>query len=118
MLIWFKKVSSVNKLPISNGESFLESIFDLKLNLQNIAYTKPLNLMCPVLYFPLRKCSDDIQNVKKKFEGVWAELRPKLPSDNPGQNIWKKVEKCSKTGQDKKSLISTFMCLLNVIAKV
>ena len=38
MLIWFKKVSFIRKLPISNGESFLESIF------QNTAYTKPLNL--------------------------------------------------------------------------
>ena len=28
-LIRFNKVSSVKKLPISNGESFLESIFDL-----------------------------------------------------------------------------------------
>ena len=31
-------------------------------------------------------------------------------SDNPGQNIWNKIEKSSKTGQDKKSLISTFAC--------
>ena len=29
MLIWFKVVNSVKKLPISNGESFLESIFGL-----------------------------------------------------------------------------------------
>ena len=29
ILIWFKKVSSVKKLPVTNGESFLESIFDL-----------------------------------------------------------------------------------------
>ena len=36
-LIWLKKNSSVKKLPISNGESFLESIFDL---MQNTAYTK------------------------------------------------------------------------------
>ena len=28
MLIWFKTVSSVKKLPISNVESFLQSIFD------------------------------------------------------------------------------------------
>ena len=31
---------------------------------------------------------------------------------NPGQNIWNKIEKSSKTGQDKKSLISTFACFL------
>ena len=37
---------------------------------------------------------------------------------NPGQNIWNKIEKSSKTGQDKKSLISTFACFLTAIAKV
>ena len=29
MFTWFKKVGSAKKLPISNSESFLESIFDL-----------------------------------------------------------------------------------------
>ena len=29
ILIWFKKVSSVKKLPVNNDESFLASIFDL-----------------------------------------------------------------------------------------
>ena len=28
MFIYFQKVISVKKLPISNGESFLESVFD------------------------------------------------------------------------------------------
>ena len=36
---------------------------------------------------------------------------------NPGQNIWKKIEKSSKTGQDKKSLISTFASFLTATAK-
>ena len=39
-------------------------------------------------------------------------------SDNPGQNIWQKVKKSSKIGQDFKKLISTFACLLRAIAKV
>ena len=38
--------------------------------------------------------------------------------DNPGQNIWNEIEKSSKTGQDKKSLITTFACFLTAIAKV
>ena len=38
--------------------------------------------------------------------------------DNPGQNICNETEKSSKTGQEKKSLISTFVCLLTVIVKV
>ena len=37
---------------------------------------------------------------------------------NPGQNIWNKIKKSSKTGQDKKSLISTLACFLTAIAKV
>ena len=34
------------------------------------------------------------------------------------QNIWNKIENFIKTGQDKKSLISTFACFLTAIAKV
>ena len=37
---------------------------------------------------------------------------------NPGKNIWNKLEKSSKAGQDKKCLISTFACFLTSIAKV
>ena len=37
---------------------------------------------------------------------------------NPMQNIWNKLEKYSKTGQDKKRLISTFACFLTATAKV
>ena len=37
---------------------------------------------------------------------------------NSGQNIWNKIENSSKTGQDKKSLISAFACFLTAIAKV
>ena len=37
---------------------------------------------------------------------------------NTGQNIWKKIEKSSKTGQVKKSLISTFACFWTANAKV
>ena len=37
---------------------------------------------------------------------------------NPGQNIWNKIKKSSKTGQKKKSLISTFPSFLTAIAKV
>ena len=39
-------------------------------------------------------------------------------SGNPGQNIWKKMEKSSKTGQETKSLVSTVGCFLTAIAKV
>ena len=38
--------------------------------------------------------------------------------DNPGQGIWSRIEKSSKTGQEKRGLISTFACFLTAIAKV
>ena len=37
---------------------------------------------------------------------------------NQMQNIWNKLKKSSKTGQDKKSLISTFACFLTATANV
>ena len=41
-----------------------------------------------------------------------------LVNYDPEQNIWNKIEKSNKTGQGKKSLISTFTYLLIAIAKV
>ena len=37
---------------------------------------------------------------------------------NPGQNIWQKVKKSSKIGQDFKNLLSNFACFLTAIVKV
>ena len=37
---------------------------------------------------------------------------------NPVQSIWNKIEKYSKTEQEKKSLVSIFVCFLTSIAKV
>ena len=39
-------------------------------------------------------------------------------SDNLWQNILNKIEKSSKIGENKKSLISAFACFLTAIAKV
>ena len=36
---------------------------------------------------------------------------------SPGQNIWSNIEKSSKAGQDRKTLITTFACFLTAIAK-
>ena len=67
-----------------------------------------------------------MQNVKKlNCEEDWAKFKPKIcllkqfwEKCFPGQSIWNKIEKSSKTGQGKKSLISTFPCLLTATAKV
>ena len=37
---------------------------------------------------------------------------------NPRRDIWDGMERSVKTGQGKKSLISTFACLLTAIARV
>ena len=39
-------------------------------------------------------------------------------SDDPRQNIWNKMEQSSKTGQEKKSLVSAFACFFTAIHKV
>ena len=37
---------------------------------------------------------------------------------NPGQNIWHKVKKSSRTGRDSRTLLSNFACFLTAIVKV
>ena len=49
----------------------------------------------------------------QKYPGAWS-----YQTCNPGQNIRNKIEKSGKTGQDEKSLVSTFACFLTAIAKV
>ena len=39
-------------------------------------------------------------------------------SNNLGQNIWSKVKKSSKSGQNQKALISTFEYILTALAKI
>ena len=52
---------------------------------------------------------------RKKYEMTRRYI---LSIYNPGQSIWNKTEKSSKTGQEKKSLMSTFACFLTAITKV
>ena len=37
---------------------------------------------------------------------------------NPGQNIWQKVKKYSKIGQDLKNVIYNFACFLTAVVNV
>ena len=41
-----------------------------------------------------------------------------VSSDNPIQNIWNKIDKFMKIGQDKKILVSSLVCLLTSLDKV
>ena len=71
------------------------------------------------LYYRLEKCFEVVENVKKlNFEGNWAELLPKLYLLRQSQTKYlTKVEKSSKIGHERKSLISAFACFLTAIAK-
>ena len=42
----------------------------------------------------------------------------KLDTYNPRQNIWHKIKKYSKIGQDFKNVTSTFACFLTAIVNV
>ena len=44
-----------------------------------------------------------------------ANFKPR--NHNPGQNIWKKIEKSSKIGQGKKSMVTTSAGFLTATAK-
>ena len=37
---------------------------------------------------------------------------------NPGKNIWHKVKKSNKIGQDFKNLLSNFACFMTAIVKI
>ena len=68
----------------------------------------------------MEKSFDNIENVKKlKFEEEWVELRLKvcLLREFWANNL-EKIQKSSKTGEDKKSLISPFACFLTGTAKL
>ena len=39
-------------------------------------------------------------------------------SENPGQNIWNKMEQSSNAGQEKKSLVSLVACSLSAIRRL
>ena len=94
--------------------------------MRNTGYTKLPNLEFwrdwPALYFPsgFERCFDNIKKIKKlKFEEDWAKLRPKIVfSDNPRQNIGDNIEKSSKTGMGKNSLVSNLAFLLTTTVKV
>lgn len=56
---------------------------------------------------------------KLTFEGDMVKLRPNICLLRRCQeNIWIKLKKFSKIGQDNKSLISAFPCFLSATTKV
>ena len=52
------------------------------------------------------------------LQNIWESLIREKRIYNPGQNTWNKIEKSSKTGKERKILISAFACFLTAIAKV
>ena len=85
MLIWFKKLSSVKTVPRSNGDSFLQSVFDLnwicKMLLTNndqIWTFNATDLLDIFLKYWRNTLIKYKISKKLKFEEDWAELRPKF----------------------------------------
>ena len=60
------------------------------------------------------------KKIRQNCTAFWKDPLPYLlpTTYNPGQNIWNKMEKLTKTGQGKKSLVSIFACFLTTITKV
>ena len=55
---------------------------------------------------------------KLELEREWAKVGPKFTCrDNLGQKRWNKKEKSSKSGQEKKMLVSIDLCFLTAILK-
>ena len=73
-----------------------------------------MELTCFIFPSWLEKCFEVIENTQRfECEGDWVKLRAEIvSSDNPSQNIWHKVKKYSKTGQDFENVISNFACFL------
>ena len=66
------------------------------------------------MFYTFNKCTNALTNtVINAFHVVWYDL-----DYNPGKNIWHKVKKSSKIGQDFKNLSSDFACFLTAIVKV
>ena len=54
--------------------------------------------------------------VRRRLDQIMVKKFVSL--DNPGQNIWCKVKRYNKIGQDFKNLISNFACFLTSIVNV
>ena len=88
-----------------------------KPKIQNRANTKPLNLELWSNWLALYFYHDwrNALELQKRFKNSsLKEIGPNYSqnffcSHNPGQNIWHKVDKSSKIGQDFKNLLSNFM---------
>ena len=66
-------------------------------------------------YNPGQNTWNKILGTKYLEQNTWKKI---LGIKYLEQNTWNKIEKSSKTGKERKSLISTFACFLTAIAKV
>ena len=92
--------------------------------MQNSANTKSLNLdlltelTCFIYYIMIGEMFWGYRkypNVKETGSSYGQKI---LSSDNPSQNIWHKLKKCIKIGQDFKNVISHFAWFLTAIVNV
>ena len=114
-------LSKINNLmavfTVLNGTKF--SKVQLIKRKWNIICNQVLIIFCELLCTIDRNLStvSKTQEFHSKLLGFWNSWT-KYSNYNLGQNIRYKIMKSSKTGLEKKSLISIFACFLTAIAKV
>ena len=115
--LWWSKfveeilISSVKKLPISNDESFLESIFNLN-QIFKILITQNSQIWefnaSDLLYIFFREWRNSLLIYKMSKNWNLKENGPSwrqnfVWSENPRQNIWNKIEKSGKLDRKRKA---------------
>ena len=74
-------------------------------------------MTCLYLHHGWSNATEKIQNASVKETGPSYHQKV-ASSDNPGQNIWHKLKKYDRIGQDFKNVISNFTCFLTAIVNV
>ena len=103
-------VWNVSKLTEANevGPNVKKTNTDFGISIWNMKYgIRNMSVLIPCQQPPF---SDITIN-------FWITKTASARSSNPEQNIWNKIEKSRKTGQNKKSLISICACFLTAIVK-
>ena len=115
MLVHSKKKTNRQSL------TFFKVKFWPKPKIKNSANTKPLNLKLALYVYHDWRNALRLQKMSKNssLKETGSNYGQKFVcSDNPSQNVWRKVKKFSKIGKDFKNLLSNFACFLTAIVKV
>ena len=121
---WLKNVSLFKKQLIGKVERFLKSNFDWNEEYKIELTQKPLNLVlvtelhCFIFTSWLEKCFELRKiSTNSYVKETWPSSSKKLVfSDNPSKNIWHKLKKYSKIGQNFNNVIYSSLCFCQVLS--